>query len=257
MDNSIIILSLTFTAVIIILSAAFLYMLIFFRNRRNKELLEQQDKRRRTLNLQTGESDRHLSYLGRRIHDRTLQELGSVHIQLMIFENKIQEQGIDTGPLRQADATVCELMNEANDILHTLNTGFLKSKRIELLLERELERWQEAGGFDSWLEGILNIDLHPYRKLLVFRIAEEAIANIVRHASASKVEAFVTTQDNQFVMRIKDNGIGFISEKIYSAKTYGIDDMHFRAQCLNGELDIDSAPGAGTTVTLRIPVDVD
>ena len=77
---------------------------------------------------------------------------------------------------------------------------------------------------------------------------------MARHAHATRVEARLEREVNQVVLQVRDNGSGFDREEVKSRKSLGLVGMHERALLLNGELNVESAPGTGTTLTLRIPL---
>jgi signal transduction histidine kinase len=87
----------------------------------------------------------------------------------------------------------------------------------------------------------------------VFRIFQESLTNVMRHAGATSVEARLEREGGQLVLQIRDNGRGFDPEAAKASKSLGLVGMQERALLINSEFRIDAAPGAGTTVTLRIP----
>jgi signal transduction histidine kinase len=90
----------------------------------------------------------------------------------------------------------------------------------------------------------------------LFRITQEALANAGRHAGATAVEVDVAFQDGRVDLRVRDDGEGFDPGSLSSSERggagLGLGGMAERARLVGGELDVRSAPGGGTTVTLRI-----
>lgn len=87
-----------------------------------------------------------------------------------------------------------------------------------------------------------------------YRIAQEAITNIGRHAAASEVKLEVCVSAGRFLMSIEDNGKGFELTKISDPHAVGLIGMRERAHLIGAKLDIQSTPGVGTTVRLEIPI---
>jgi two-component system sensor kinase len=87
-----------------------------------------------------------------------------------------------------------------------------------------------------------------------YRIAQEALSNIGRHATASEVKLEVCVSAGRFLMSIEDNGKGFELERISDPHAVGLIGMRERAHLIGGKLDIHSTPGIGTTVRLEIPI---
>jgi two-component system sensor histidine kinase DegS len=100
-------------------------------------------------------------------------------------------------------------------------------------------------------------ELSPETQILLFRIAQEALNNIRKHARASMVTIRVEGGENNITMTVTDDGQGFEApgkiEGMVSAGRLGLMGMHERARLLNGTLQIKSAPGKGTEVTVKIP----
>ncbi|HEX8963708.1 MAG TPA: ATP-binding protein, partial [Rhodocyclaceae bacterium] len=91
------------------------------------------------------------------------------------------------------------------------------------------------------------------RAMALFRIAQESLTNVARHAKAPWASVRLSVEDGCAVARIQDGGRGF-APSAGVGKTFGLMGMRERALMLGGEVDIDSRPGDGTTVTARIPM---
>lgn len=96
-----------------------------------------------------------------------------------------------------------------------------------------------------------SLTLAPGTQDAVFRVAQEALSNIGRHARATKVAVFLTAGGGRLDLMIRDNGAGFDLEK--QRRGMGIGNMSARAAEAGGTLDLNSGPGAGTKVVLSIP----
>jgi len=90
-------------------------------------------------------------------------------------------------------------------------------------------------------------------KQALYRIAQEALHNAGRHARATQVRIVLSQVDAQVRLEVQDNGVGFDSENAFPGH-FGLNTMRERATDLGGRLDIESRPGAGTTVRATIPV---
>jgi signal transduction histidine kinase len=104
----------------------------------------------------------------------------------------------------------------------------------------------------------LQISFSPELRVAAYRIVQEALTNIVRHTSVPEVDVAVWFDQDTLWIRIQDKGNGFDMTTISPGTSGGLFGMHERARSLEGELTIDSTPGAGTTVIARLPLpDVD
>jgi signal transduction histidine kinase len=96
--------------------------------------------------------------------------------------------------------------------------------------------------------------LDAERSTAIFRIFQESLTNVARHAQATRVEARLERMDNDLFFEVRDNGKGFDAEDVKVRKSLGLVGMKERALLLNGDLNVEGVPGAGTTLTLRIPL---
>ncbi len=119
----------------------------------------------------------------------------------------------------------------------------------ELEKDHEIQTKVEARGMKQALS--------PETQIVLFRIAQEALNNIRKHAKASLVTIRLEGSDNDISMTVTDNGEGFEvpvrAEDMVSAGRLGLMGMYERARLLNGNLQIKSAPGQGTELTVRLP----
>lgn len=88
----------------------------------------------------------------------------------------------------------------------------------------------------------------------IFRIFQESLTNVARHAQATRVNARLEIQENQLILVVQDNGRGFDEAQLGGRRSLGLVGMQERAFLLNGEFKIEGVPGSGTKVTLRIPL---
>jgi signal transduction histidine kinase len=124
-----------------------------------------------------------------------------------------------------------------------------------LALDRMARKAAERAGFalemrlPERLHGVaLEVEQH------VYRAAEEAVHNVVRHAAAQRVVLALVQQGDTLTLRVQDDGVGFDVQAARAAGAhYGLVGLHERASLLGGTLDVHSAPGAGTAITLTVP----
>jgi signal transduction histidine kinase len=88
-----------------------------------------------------------------------------------------------------------------------------------------------------------------------FRIFQETLTNIIRHANATRVEVQLAEEDHKLVLTVADNGRGISEEEIANTRSIGLVGMRERAMLIGGEVSLHGEPGRGTTVTLRVPLD--
>jgi signal transduction histidine kinase len=102
-----------------------------------------------------------------------------------------------------------------------------------------------------------HINLERDTSTAIFRVFQETLTNIARHAQASAIEVTLDAQTDGLVLRVRDNGRGISERELASNKSFGLVSMRERVELLAGGLDISGAPGQGTTVLVRIPLESD
>jgi signal transduction histidine kinase len=100
------------------------------------------------------------------------------------------------------------------------------------------------------------LTLDQDRSTAIFRIFQESLTNVARHAHATRVEARLQREADRIVFEVFDNGTGFDPEVAKERKSLGLIGMQERALLLNGEFTAEGVPGSGTTMRLTIPLAV-
>ena len=193
--------------------------------------------------------------LARDLHDSIKQQIFVIQTSAATVEARFDE---DKAGAREALGLVRgaarEAMTEMEAMLDQLRAVPLENAGLIEALEKQCE----ALGFRTGAEvefqhGKLppNTTLAPGTQDAVFRVAQEALSNIGRHARATKVAVFLTAGGGRLDLMIRDNGAGF--ELTRQRRGMGIGNMFARAAEAGGTLDLNSGPGAGTKVVLSIP----
>ena len=88
----------------------------------------------------------------------------------------------------------------------------------------------------------------------IFRIYQETLTNVIRHARATRVSVLLQAQDNQMILEVKDNGRGITAEETRGAKAFGLICIRERVLALKGDFTITGRPGQGTSVPVTVPL---
>ncbi|HEY1018298.1 MAG TPA: ATP-binding protein, partial [Sediminibacterium sp.] len=102
---------------------------------------------------------------------------------------------------------------------------------------------------------IENESVHPNQSLALYRIIQEALANIKQHARASHVTVSLIRLDGMLDLSIEDDGIGFSSSAVDSGNHYGLLEIRERIYAMNGTFNLIAAPGQGTKLQIQIPLE--
>jgi signal transduction histidine kinase/HAMP domain-containing protein len=153
----------------------------------------------------------------------------------------------------EVDGTVALVRRIASELRPPLLDDFGLVDALQQLVDEFTRRSGIAGRLVNEVD---YLPLPPDTAVATYRICQEALTNVMRHAQATAVEVTVETTDNAFLLRITDNGRGMDLAAQPGSDSLGLRGMRERAALIAGTLDIVSAPGQGTTVLLRGPVDL-
>ncbi len=194
--------------------------------------------------------------ISRDIHDKLGQKLTGLKMDLQWMERKLGGLEVNTILDRVVGATeqVDGIMGTVQEIASDLRPGVLDKLGLGTALQYEARRFQERTGIACEVrvpetEPALSADLST----TFFRIFQESLTNVARHAGATKVEAELKTEPDMAVLTLRDNGKGMTDADMANGQSLGILGMKERAAQLGGEVVFQSPPGQGTIVTVRIP----
>lgn len=194
--------------------------------------------------------------IAREIHDELGQQLTALKMDTAWISKKITN---GNEPITEKLSNMLSLIDETvktiRRISSDLRPGILDDLGLIPALEWQGDEYEKRTGIKlKFCTNISDITLEPKISTNIFRIFQEALTNIIRHASATEIEVSVEKKDNDLKLVIKDNGHGFELNKLKSRHSWGIVGMKERAILLNGELIIESEQLKGTSITLKIPI---
>jgi signal transduction histidine kinase len=103
----------------------------------------------------------------------------------------------------------------------------------------------------------INVTFDKNETTIIYRIFQEILTNITRHSNADNVTVLLTKREDDFVLMVTDNGVGFEMDQSNKTNSLGLMGMQERALSIGGDLQVESSPGQGTTITFILPkVDV-
>jgi len=196
--------------------------------------------------------DQERNRLSRELHDSIGQSLIAVKLQLENSETQnysMMRAGIDSAK-SMIDLTIEDVRRVCNALLPAaLNEfGIVSTLRS---LSSELG---SLAGFEAIFENTGSLDrMSKKSQVNIYRIAQEALNNIAKHARASRVNIKLSRLENIVTLEVTDNGKGFIFDAVCFAQRNGLQNMRERTQLLQGEFIINSKPGNGTTIKVSIP----
>jgi signal transduction histidine kinase len=190
--------------------------------------------------------------LARELHDETGQALTSILLGL-----KGIEDARDGGDVRQATEELRELvvgtLQDVRRLAVELRPKALDDFGLVPALERLVENFGEQTGMNVQLEARLGPDRLPGEvETALYRITQEALTNVVKHARARKVSIVLTRRNGTATAVIEDDGQGIADAD--DTQGLGLLGMRERLELINGKLSIESSEGAGTTIVAEVPI---
>jgi two-component system sensor histidine kinase UhpB len=196
------------------------------------------------------------AWVAREVHDDALQRIMLIHHEIDGWAEAPsltpQERDKRLGALR---GELEELSAMLRRLAYRLHPVFIEQEGIATLLKRLAADMDHAGGLHVEVRDRLIADfrLSPDQSLAVYRIAQEALTNVVKHARSPKATIEVWRTDQLLEMQVEDFGAGFVANG-NRPHGLGLTSMAERARSAGGMLFVESHPGGGTRVHLRLPV---
>lgn len=219
----------------------------------NRMLGRLEDERTRTAAavLYGQESER--ARVARDLHDECNQALTAVLLRLEAHVHDAPETMREE--LRETKTVAIAAMDELLRLARELRPAALDDHGLQAALRAQLERFSDQTGVPAALRCYDPLlDLADYEQTVVYRVVQESLSNITRHAQARSVVVEVGRDHGRPVVRVVDDGVGFAT--LADTDGIGLVGMRERARLARGRLQIASAPGRGTSVELRLDRDL-
>jgi len=190
------------------------------------------------------------------MHDELGQSLTALKMDLALLGHKLpKNQRSLINKMKSMSKLVDTTLQTVKRISTELRPGLLDDLGLAAAIEWQAEEFQDRTGVKC------EVTLDPPDIILdqdcstaIFRIFQETLTNIARHAHATRVKVGLKARSGKIELRVKDNGIGITEEQIGNPKSFGLIGMQERASFLGGVVEIREVQGKGTTVTAKIPL---
>jgi PAS domain S-box-containing protein len=227
---------------------------ISHRKRRERALQDSLDRRRQleALLIHAQESER--KRIAWDLHDDSIQVMTAVAFRLRAFRRRVAEDPGLADQLDELEGVVGEAIRRLRGLLFELRPLVLDREGLAPALRQHLETLGREGILGS-LESRLRTEPSPETRALLYRLAQEALTNVVKHARAERVDVLLEERGEGVALRVRDDGAGFSPERQPPRPGHlGLVAMRERAEIFGGWCRVQSAPGAGTTVDVWVPV---
>lgn len=195
--------------------------------------------------------------ISRELHDVIAQTLTGINVRLATLKT---EAALNTKGMKRNIARTQRLIEQSVDIVHRfareLRPAVLDDLGLIPALHTFMKQFRAETGIRVSLSAFPAVEkLDADKRTMLYRVAQEALTNVARHAQASQAEVKIQKLDGAMCMTIKDNGKGFQQERAFQDKKknrLGLLGMRERVEMVQGNFTVQSAPGRGTTVRVRI-----
>jgi PAS domain S-box-containing protein len=211
--------------------------------------------RRLSAHLQAAREEERIR-IAREIHDELGQALAGLKMDVAWLQRSLNRQAPPiASKLEDMSVLIDSTVQAVRRISAELRPSLLDDLGLAAAIEWQLDEFRERTGLECvFVSNLKNTALDTNRATALFRIFQEALTNVARHANASQVTVHLDEAPDSLSLSIQDNGRGISEEEMRQAKSFGLLGMRERVHLLEGEIDIHGAPGQGTTVTVRIPL---
>jgi len=217
--------------------------------KKNLEISYQNDLLSTRLEVQ----EQSMALISEEIHDNVGQLLTMSRTYLSILKKQDNNESSQS-LIDRSFTMISQAVTDLRHISHSLNGKMISEMGLISFLEKDFEHITNSLGlkFDLQVIGDDELPLTQEQNLLVYRVIQESIQNVLKHAQATEVSIILNNSTDTVDVKITDDGKGFEIEKL-NYNSLGLRNMLHRAKLLKGELKISSTIGNGTEILLHIP----
>ena len=204
------------------------------------------------------EQERHR--ISRELHDQLGQDLHALILGLKSLEVSVQGVPSTAPRIKQLQVLTAQIAQEMHRLAWALRPPDLDNEGVETGLQNYVEEWSQRSGVtvDFHSSGFTSQRLPSHLETALYRIVQEAFTNILKHAQAQRISVLLERRRDYVLAIVEDDGRGFDLEALLSMRQgqgrLGVVGMQERAALVDGIVEIESTPGAGTTVFVRLPI---
>ena len=214
------------------------------------DLTHQMELREATTKAAMAERQR----LARDLHDAVTQSLYSLTLMAEAARRRAQlgDEQATTEYVHRLSQLSRQSLNEMHLLVYELRPAALEHDGLVGALEKRLTAIERRAGIEARLESNIVRELTPELQTQLFRVAEEALNNSLRHADATSLAIFIHSDDHRAVLEVRDDGCGFDVQAVVNSAGLGLVSMRERVDNLGGVFEVNSRPGGGTLVRVTL-----
>ena len=196
------------------------------------------------------------------VSKQTKQDIGFNHLvtpahrHLSWLNNRLaKDQEAIRGKTKTMQALIDETIQTVHKVSEDLRPAILDDFGLPAAIEWHAEEFEKRTGIKCKPVFYPNeFDLSKEKSTTLFRIVQESLTNIIRHANATEVEIRLSKKDGLLALEIQDNGKGITEAAITNPRSFGLIGIRERAHSLGGEVDIAGTPNEGTRMIVKLPI---
>lgn len=243
------------TLLFLLLGGFIFAFFIIFQKRRREYLAEklnlQNTFQQELLKTQLEIQEQTFQNISQEIHDNIGQTLSFIKLNINMVSSEISDP--DKEKLNESKVLLTKVIQDLRNLSKALNTDFIKEIGLVKAIEQQLQILQKSGVYktDLLVTGEA-FEISLQFKLVLFRVVQEVLNNIVKHANASSINISINYKHDMLMIVINDNGRGFDLKELESNKGIGFRNMMNRMQLINGLIKVNSEVEKGSSVTIEL-----
>jgi len=194
--------------------------------------------------------------IARDIHDDLGQLLTAMNINISSIEDMLADDQQEMhAKVQEASIFVSTAINKVQEVAAGLRPMLLDDLGIIAAISWQINRFQERTGLrSSFVSGSDEMGLSDHVATEIFRICQEALTNVARHAEATEVKVSLTDSGGRGTLKVEDNGRGVCEQEINDARSIGFVGIRERPHSIKGRVEICGRPGEGTSIIIDFPI---
>lgn len=258
-NNDIYVMIISVTVVLLILLVFIISFLFIYKNRQMKHRIEMESVKEKynqeILKTQLEIKEQTLKNISEEIHDNVGQVLSLAVLNLSAIELHDTVRAADK--IERITRLIEKVVADLRNLSKTLDSENIANMGLATIIRFEMDMLEKTGIYKTSFELTgQEKRLNGEKEIVLYRIVQESLNNIIKHAKATFIKVILSFSDSQLNIEIADDGRGFenfLTEKNIYNNGAGIKNMKRRAQLIGGSFDIKSVPSTGTTISLAIP----
>lgn len=190
------------------------------------------------------------------LHDGPIQDLTALHLKLESLRLDLEEDGVAGTPVQAAQERLQDEIRGLRGLVVRLRPPALDERGLEAALADHARFVSQQSDVECRVDSELEDRLEPTVETVMYRVAQEALANVMKHSRASRAEVCLRGVNGSVVLEVRDDGVGFdMSELDQYVQTghFGLVGMRERVEMAGGVWQVESQPGEGTRIRAEVP----